>query len=56
VTDSTGVPVANAAVTLAAVDEGICALTNFCNCLPFPRRHPFHGAAAHWVRSMSLIA
>lgn len=29
VTDSAGAPVANAAVTVAAVDEGICRLTNF---------------------------
>jgi uncharacterized protein YfaS (alpha-2-macroglobulin family) len=35
VTDSTGAPVANAAVTLAAVDEGICALTGFKTPDPF---------------------
>jgi alpha-2-macroglobulin len=29
VTDNTGCPVSNAAVTVAAVDEGICALTDF---------------------------
>jgi len=29
VTDASGAPVANAAVTVAAVDEGICALTGF---------------------------
>jgi uncharacterized protein YfaS (alpha-2-macroglobulin family) len=35
VTDSTGAPVANAAVTVAAVDEGICRLTNFTTPDPF---------------------
>jgi hypothetical protein len=35
VTDSAGAPVANAAVTGAAVDEGICRLTNFATPDPF---------------------
>jgi len=35
VTDLSGTPVANAAVTLAAVDEGICALTGFKTPDPF---------------------
>jgi uncharacterized protein YfaS (alpha-2-macroglobulin family) len=35
VTDSAGKPVADAAVTVAAVDEGICRLTNFATPDPF---------------------
>ena len=48
VTDANGSPVANAAVTVAAVDEGICQLTNFAT--PDPLKY-FHGDRALGVAS-----
>ncbi len=48
VTDENGQPVANAAVTVAAVDEGICQLTNFTTPDPL---HYFQGDRALGVTS-----